>query len=319
MRKVKKKVKRKNRRKRFRVLLIVIVLTYFLAMGLPILRSSTAKTIAVSNGKIIDSTKSKGIISRDEIVYKSQSQDKVVFSVKEGERVSKNTKVAKSKNQSNISYDAKQSGIMSTAIDGFEGKFSSKNINKFTTADFKDLEVEKTAVNEKQELESGQPIFKIIEDQSWYIITKIENEKLEELKKGDVVSININKDEDKKEATIVNIDRSKEDVFVILEVDKYLHDFYKERYVDLRIIKGVYSGLKVPQDSIIEKDGTKGVFIKDISGIVKFRPVNIVKKTQYTTLVESVEGQTSLKLFDEVFTDGNKVKEGQLVNSKGGV
>lgn len=318
MRKVKKKVKRKNRRKRFRVLLIVIVLTYFLAMALPVLRGSTAKTMPVSNGKVIDSTKSKGITSKDEIVYKSQSQGTVVFSVKEGEKVSKNAKIAEVKNQS-IVYTAKQAGIMSRVIDGYESKFSSKNIDKFTVADFKELEVSKTDVNENQELESVQSIFKIIEDQKWYIITKIENEKLEKLKKGDTVSININKDEDKKDATIVKIDRSKEDVFVILEMDTHLHDFYKERYVDLRIIKDVYSGLKVPQDSIIEKDGTKGVFIKDISGVVKFRPVSIIKKTQYTTLVEPVEGQTPLKLFDEVFADGNKVKEGQLVNSKGGV
>lgn len=428
MSKVKKKVKKVKKKrsrfksKNFRILLIVIVLMYFLAMGIPALRGSTAKTIAVENGQIIDSTKSKGIISKDEIVYKSEAKGNIVFSVKEGEKISKNAKIAEIKTttysgytndleevdieieeynkrissqkeilkgdiqknqgeideivkevqknvaeqnyeevkrlkdelliisdkkdaitsekslvmeqlevamkkkseiinkvkQSNIIYAAEQAGIVSRVIDGFEDDFSSKNIDKYDVNDFKVLEVEKKAINEKEELEIGSNIFKIIEDQNWYIMTKIEGESLEKLKKGNVVSVNINKNTDKIDATIVKIDRSKEDVFLILEMDKHLHDFYKERYVDLRVIKNVYSGLKIPQDSIIEKDGTKGVFIKDISGVVKFRPVKIVKKTQYTTLVEPVEGQTPLKLFDEVFTDGKKVKEGQLVNSKGG-
>ena len=324
MRKVKKKVKRKKklkkeyRRKRFRVLLIVIVLVYFLIMGLPVLRGSTAKTIAVSDGEVTDTTTSKAIISKDEIVYRSKAQGNIVFAVKEGEKISKNTKVAQSKNTSNA-YTANQAGIVSMTLDGYESKFSSKNIDEIKPSDFKALEVKKTVISADQELEVGQGMFKIIENQNWYIITRIENEKLDKLKKGDKVSININKSEEKKDATVYKIGRSKEDVFLILEMDKYLHDFYKERYVDLKITKDVYSGLKVPQNSIIEKDGTKGVFIKDISGVVKFRPVNIMKKTKNTTLVEPVDGQTPLKLFDEVFTDGKKVKEGQLVNSKGGV
>lgn len=426
MGKVKKKVKKKRSKrksKNFRILLIVIVLIYFLAMGIPALRGSTAKTVAVENGQIIDSTKSKGIISKDEIIYKSETKGNIVFSVKEGEKVSKNAKIAElntttysgyenelkevdkeieqynkrissqkeilkgdiQKNQSeideivkevqknvaeqnyeevkrlqdellvitdkkdaitsekslvmeqletamkrkseivnklkqsNIIYTAEQSGIVTRVIDGFEDEFSSKNINKFDVEDFRDLEVVKSTASEKEELEIGNPIFKIIEDQKWYIITKIEGENLEKLNKGDLVSVQINKNKNKMDATIFKINKSKEDVFLILEMDQHLHDFYKDRYVDLRIIKKVYSGLKIPQDSIFEKDGVKGVFIKDISGVVKFRPVKIVKKTQYTTLVEPVEGQSPLKLFDEVFTDGKKVKEGQLVNSKGGV
>lgn len=384
MAKVKKKVmkaRKKNRRKNKRVralLIVVIVLIYILAMSIPALRSSTAKTMAVENAQIVDSTNSRGIIFKDETVYESETQGSISFSAKEGEKVSRNSKIAEIKDatstggSTNGSYEddlkevnqeieeynkkissqdetptqdgvaddktaikeqlskaiekkkeivkdmkksknvyyAEESGIVSKVIDGYEEKFSSKNIKKYNAKNFKILEAKKTASNEKEEPQTSNAIFKIIENQNWYIMTKIEGENLKELEKGDTVSIKINDGEIAKiDAQIVEIERSKDDVFLVLEMDKHLHDFYKDRYVDIRIIRDVYSGLKVPQKSILKKDGTEGVFIKDISGVVKFRPVKIVKKTQYTTLVEPVEGQDPLNLFDEVFTDGNKVKE----------
>ena len=47
--------------------------------------------------------------------------------------------------------------------------------------------------------------------------------------------------------------------------------------MEVNIIKYKHDGFKIPTRSIVEKDGTKGV-IKGISGIIKFKPIEILKK-----------------------------------------
>ena len=119
----------------------------------------------------------------------------------------------------------------------------------------------------------------------------------------------------------------KKEALVVIKFTNYLYELYEERYLDIELIKNTYEGLKVPNESIVEHDKIKGVFIKDISGIVRFRPVEILARdTQNAIVSEGENGRIkiikdgkeelvkTLQVFDEIFIDGSQVKEGQLIN-----
>lgn len=403
----KKKVRRKRKKQKnlFRIILIIAVLVYLLVMSIPMLRSSGAKTTPVKKANFVDSADAKGIVLKDETVYKARGRGNIVFSVKEGNKVSKDTKIAEMKNatqedltkkiseidasileyknsllsveenkseieasiaeieqyvrdgndeglngvkekiivQSNepeqtnklISalrdkieltnkatenssiYNAEKAGIISKSLDGLEGKFTPEKIDQYKPKDLNIKQVNVKTTKDNQEVDNGTPIFKILEDQEWFILAEIKNNKLDDKKAGDTLSLSIDSSEERIQGTIYKLERHENNTFLIISLDRYLHELYKKRQIDLNITKDTYTGLEVPKESIVEKDGKKGVYIKDISGVVKFRQIKIVKNIKDISIVEPTGDTKALELFDEVFINANKIKEGQIVNYKG--
>ncbi len=429
---VKKKKKNKPiflRKKFLTRLLIMSVLIYFFIMSIPIIRTSNARTIPIEKDDVVDIVTSKGIILRDETIYKSEAKGQILFSAEEGERLSKGTKIAEitnatyesykselaevdreieeynrrissqketlkkdiTKNQGEIDFIIKEvqknvasqnyeevkrlkdrlliisdkkdaitnektlimdqlgiamkkkseivnkmkqasliyyngnAGIMTRTIDGFEEEYSSASVAEYKISDLKTLEAKDKIIKDNDEMNVGDPIFKIIEGQRWFVMANIQGDELSELKKGQAMSIMVNDNKQKIEGKILKLEKSKKGTFLIVELDKHLHDFYKEKEIDLKVVKDTYSGFKVPRNAVIEKDDVKGVFIRAISGEVKFRSINVLKEMEDLIIIEAAEpnedqeDKEPLKLLDEVFIDGRKIKEGQLVNSKGGV
>jgi len=84
-----------------------------------------------------------------------------------------------------------------------------------------------------------------------------------------------------------------------------------------------YEGLKIFVDSIIEKDGKKGVYLLDINRNAVFKPIQIIGIHEEYAIIKSnvfyekKDGETrtieTIKLYDEVVRKAEKVKEGQLV------
>ena len=419
----KKKKSKRNRRKFFTRLLIIAVFVYFIIMTIPVVRTTSARTIPVEKDDIEDIANSKGIILKNEHVYKAEAKGEISFSAKEGEKLKKNAKISEIRNeayrdyenqlaekdseiedynqrissqqevlqgdlqknqgeidhiikevqrnvaehnyeevkrlkdrlliisdkkdaisnektlimeqlgtamkqkseivskmkQSNLIYYAGSAGIMSRNLDGYEEEYSAKKVDEYKLNDFKELENNKKIIKDDQEVDIGTPIFKVIESQQWFIMTDIDKGQVGNLKKGNEVSIMIDDSKLKVPGVVTKLDKSSKGNFAIIKLDRHLHDYYKKRYVNLKTIKSTYSGFKVPKKAVVDKDGKKGVFIKDISGVVKFREVKKLKELKDIILVEpvEVEGKDPLRLFDEVFIDGRKIKEGQLVNSKG--
>ena len=431
----KKKKKKSKKKNILRLLLIIIVLVYFTIRSIPILIASKAKTTPIENGTIVESVDCKGIVLRDEIVYRAESQGDISFKVKSGTKVGKGIKIAEIKNEtfnnykkeleevdrkieehkkrlssqndilkedikknqdeidyimvslqnniseqnyeevkrlkdrllivtnkkdaissekklvadqidtmmkkrneivqkmknSSLTYYSQTAGIVSTTIDGLESKFSSKEVDKYTISDYKLLKEKKITVKDKNAVKVGNPIFKILEEQEWFIMFKVDNDRIDEIKEGDSISINLVKRNEKLKGTVVKLDKSKKETLLIVKFKDYLHKFHNERYIDLQLIKESYEGLKIHNSSIVEKEGVQGVFIKDVSGIVKFVPIKILgKDDEYSIIEEGLNSQieimnngkkelvTTLKLFDEVFLDGSKVKDGQIVDYNGG-
>ncbi len=227
-----------------------------------------------------------------------------------------------------VSYSPK-AGILSYELDGLEEIFSVNKINEYKLSNFRIIDGSKKNLAEEKEVKYGEPIYKIIDNFTWYAMTEVDAKDVDKLEEGKIVHVRINNDEKKIISRIVKIIKEKDKCLIILKFTDFLHEHYKERYIDIHIIKNTFEGLIIPNKSITEKDGIKGVYIKDISGIVKFRPVKILTSDDEHTIVSEGEGNssqielnvngkiqkfTTIQMFDEIFVNGSKIKEGVILN-----
>ena len=74
-----------------------------------------------------------------------------------------------------INYYCSESGIVSYNIDGYEEIYSFHNKDDYNYSNFKTGNVKITTIEDGQEVNVGEPIFKIVDNFEWYMLLKIED------------------------------------------------------------------------------------------------------------------------------------------------
>lgn len=229
-------------------------------------------------------------------------------------------------NKNHMKYYSNHGGIISYNIDGYEEIYFPKDFENYT---YDKINIEKlTKDNDKSNnINVGEPIFKIIDNFEWYMGIKVEDMKqIKDLEKNKEIIIEIKDDKKEIKGRIMDINSSGNKGVIIVKLTTMLNEYYNIRFPDLNIIKHKIEGLKVPTKSIVEKDSLKGVYIKDPSTIVRFRPVIILGEDEKYTYIEKGDGKgfinlngeekpvKTVTLFDEVFLNTTNIKEGQILN-----
>lgn len=224
-----------------------------------------------------------------------------------------------------INYFSQQSGVVSYKIDGFEEIYSFNNKDSYKYSDFKGVS-NKQKLNENGiDLEYGEPIFKIIDNLEWYMVIKIDDIKdILDYEVGDWITISSNNNEEIK-GKIENINKEGKNGTILCKFTTNFNDYYDKRLVDINIIKYKHEGFKLPSKCIVEKNGVKGVYTRDISGIIKFKPVKVLEENDKFVYISSgdngnridIEGSDKLiktiTKFDEVLLNTRNVKEGTII------
>jgi len=212
------------------------------------------------------------------------------------------------------------SGIVSYYFDGYENVLNPKNIEV--------LELDKLNSIDKQPIDlrtdkviNNQPLFKIVDNQLWNIIAWVNHENSEDYEKGKSVVFKFPHGEVK--AEIYNKIENETADLLIFKTNEYTEDFLLQRNLKVDVTVVNYEGLKIFSDSIIEKEGKKGVYLLDINRNAVFKPIQIIGFNEEYAIVKSnvfyekKDGETrtieTIKLYDEVVRKAEKVKEGQLV------
>lgn len=227
----------------------------------------------------------------------------------------------------NIKYYSSHGGIISYVLDGYEENYLPKDFENYTYDKLVLKELKDMDTKTKSAITVGEPIYKIIDNFEWYIAMKIEDLKqIEGFEVGNNIKVTLEKDKRELKAKIVSINPSDKKGVVVVRLNTMLHDFYNIRFPKVDIIKSKKEGYKIPTKSIVDKDSIKGVYIKDKSGIVKFRPIIIIGEDDNYTYVDigdnsgniTIEGQKqpvkTITLFDEIFLNTINIKEGQILN-----
>ncbi len=226
----------------------------------------------------------------------------------------------------NIRYYAGVSGIVSYILDGYEEILLPKDFENYTyDALLFDETTKENDIESNKDVVAGRPIFKIINNFEWYIAIKIEDiEKVADYDVGQAIIFELENDIELN-GRIINMNITGNNGVLIVKNTDYLHNDYNIRFNNIEIVKSKKEGFKIPSSTIIDNDGVKGVYIKDINGIVKFRPIlifgqvgeySIINKGNnngYIELSGYPNPVRTITLYDEIFLKPDSIIEGEIL------
>ncbi len=274
----------------------LLLLLYFIVFIVPKITDIFDTTQILENGNLEVSCEANGYLIKEEAVCIAAKTGDIKYKVNSGTVVKKGSEISKIK-ADDVDKDrevkstfkdyldrlkdydllvttneAPVSGIFSTTIDGYEKYFSVKNLDKITKEEAeknlgKQLELERNSVRK------GEPIYKISNDDYWYLLTWIDKEESKKFNEGEKVRIELPKST--VDAKVYSIKKEGDAYKAVFLLNAYYEDFVSERKVPMTIIQSDTVGLIVDNDCIIEKDGQKGVYVKTKDGDVYFRPIKI--------------------------------------------
>lgn len=144
---------------------------------------------------------------------------------------------------------AKEDGIISYYVDGFEGI----TVDSFDASMLNKAMYQRDNLKIKSEVAIGDPVFKIINNEKWHIILPISSEIAQELMENTVIRIRFVKDSKEMYAEYV-IQEDNGIYYMILTMKNAMIRYASERYLEVELLLSEETGLKIPNSAIVEKE-----------------------------------------------------------------
>ncbi|ONI37719.1 hypothetical protein AN639_08875 [Candidatus Epulonipiscium fishelsonii] len=218
-----------------------------------------------------------------------------------------------------------EAGIVSYKIDGQEDLTTNISYNLYEEILLNETIPQKSVA----EAIVNTPIFKIITDYTWQIVTYLDIEEANQFKQGQTYSLSIKEEQDETVLKTKIIEKTQEGdkVKLVLNLNEYLSNFLSSRVLNFSLGDTKATGLKIPLKSLVEKNVLKipreflvingnqyGVLKADTE---KFEPVDIqINGTDYVYIVQDITRKDSVQLNDSIISkEGNtfKVEEFDIV------
>ena len=312
--------------------LAVLVLLYIVVFQMPKVSDKFETTQVLENGTLEVSCEAKGYVVKDEAVGLAEKTGTMEYKVEDGTVVKKGTTIVdisepkesnkesevKSKYEENLGllkgYDlvgetskAPISGVLSMSIDGGEKYFCSSNIDKITKEEAENFSLNEMDLS-REKVNKGEPIFKISDDDNWYILCWISKEDAAKYEEGQKVRVTIG--EDSMDARVESIKQEGELFKMVIYLNVFYQDFTSARTVDVTVVQSNTVGLIVDNECIIEKDGQQGVYVKTKDGDTYFRPIKVkITDGTQSVIYESIyvndkyEQVETVRVYQEVLRD----------------
>lgn len=160
--------------------------------------------------------------------------------------------------QSNVAKEtlvSEKSGIVSYTLDGYEDIITYDKIADITEEYTKMPQSENEFSNKQSTLEK-EKLYKIVDDNTWYILSYIENEKLEDITEDNYHKLYLSDGADLVEIWfyVESIEKGEKTSKVLFKTTKRILDFMEYRNLEFKLYDEVYSGLKIPLSSIKQKE-----------------------------------------------------------------
>lgn len=272
----------------FGLILLCILVIYVI----PSVRGMLVSTYLAEQGELSLTDEVEAYVIRDERVYVAGKQASVKHIAEEGKLYKAGTKVVEmtgdgvpssgqvytqilaslnGKVKTTEEGYTKYAGYIVYKVDGLERKLKPKKIKKLTHEELEDYSsavIKKTA---KGDCAQGDPIFKVVQNGKYYLISYIDNEDADRYYEGETVTVTVDGQDIRAKVTTVKKDET--ETKVVLKCGMMYEDYLTDRKVDIVITTAGAKGLKLKDKSIIEKDGKKGVLVKNKIGKYIFKPV----------------------------------------------
>ena len=198
--------------------------------------------------------------------------------------------------------------------DGYEEQFSEENLDSIT------IEQIENAADKK--LTDNKIVGKLVDGYTWYLAVIADNSK-KMYAIGDRVKLRFGSSADTCSAEIYDIrdegDPAKS--IIIMSCSRFNYDLVQHRCEMVELIKGEYSGLKVPREAIrfvdldeelYDEEGNKSEGIVNTKGVytlkgeqVDFKKIDVIYEgTDYVLSAEHTGDSEYLSLYDDIIIEG---------------
>ena len=177
------------------------------------------------------------------------------------------------------------SGIVSYKVDGFEEVLTPSNFEELNKEYLEKLDL-KTGKIVASNDESG----KIINNFKCYIATVVKSEEAKQAEVNDKIKIRLSNNVEVN-AKITNIkNENEEETLIVLEIDKQVEELINYRKISFNLIWWSASGLKIPNQAIVEKEELNYV-VRNRAGYLSEILVNVKKKGDKYSIVEPYKAE----------------------------
>ena len=227
---------------------------------------------------------------RDEKLYTAKSAGSVDRVVKSGRLMRSGSNIV---NVGNLAYHSDIKGLTSYHYDGLETVYTPETLENITSEALSKEKAEAYPVKKavSGQAESGDVIFKIVNNQKWYLVCWLKPETADRYKEGKSVIVDFRDGESGSEGTqlkmhIDSISTQGGEIRMILSCNRHYEDFARYRTKECTLIASRTSGIFLETSSLVEEDGQVGVYVVDKLGNYNFTPVRILRQDGAVTVVE---------------------------------
>lgn len=196
------------------------------------------------------------------------------------------------------------SGIVSYRVDGLEKTFSTEKFNEINQE-----YLEKVDLKTGQIIATSNDSGKVIDNFKCYIATTMDSEEAMKAKVGDGVQIRTSSKEEIK-GKIIHINEESGKRTIIFQLNKMTPDLINHRKIAMDLIWWNETGLKVPNQALIEENGLHYV-IKNKAGIQSKILVKLECKTDKFAIISTY----STKDLQEIGYDQKEIKNYKKINN----
>ena len=231
------------------------------------------------------------------------------------EAINESTSTSLDKEQDNHSglytCQAEEPGIIVYNTDGLEGV----TLENFTKDIFDQSAHVKQNLMAREQVNAGEPAFKLITNEIWDLVIPIEDEQLaSELKKESNIKVKFKKDNSTAWGSS-QILKQEDGIYLALNFQNSIVRFATDRYLEVELLVSDINGLKIPNTALTEKNffvipkefltkggnnNSNGVMRRfkneDGETITEFAPVTVAEET-----------------IDKYYITGNALMEGDMV------
>lgn len=153
--------------------------------------------------------------------------------------------------QTAVTSSAARDGIVAYTIDGLEELTK----DSFTEADFDRTDYESATVSDQMRISTGEPVYKLITDEDWSVIVRLEDDTARELmeKETTTLKVRIDKDSETLNAAFSVIERDG-NYYGCLDFDNSMIRYAEDRYLNIELILEDETGLKIPKTAVVQEE-----------------------------------------------------------------
>ncbi len=283
-----KKKTTKGTKRTILIYLLILVVLYVIIYVVPQVSDIFVETYTAEYDTLQVTDEATCLFVRNEKTYTAKSGGSVNREAKSGRLMRSGAHIL---DVGSTAYYSDMKGIISYYYDGLETIYTPDSLESLTSAGLDKLKETAVSKTSSKEAASGDVLFKVVDNQKWYLVCWLEGTDAEKYQEGGRVLVDFKDGESGKASTQLTMSVSSKTVQgsltrMVLSCNMHYDDFAEYRMKDCMLIASNTSGIFLETGSIVEVDGQKGVYVVDKLGNYNFTPVRILDQDGDVTVVE---------------------------------